>query len=485
MWASLVGCSHPQQPKPQLAPLPDDTAAKATADAAPAPAAKATPERWAATVVAGATLIDFVVVFTDPTATLEVGGKSLPLADVTHATDSLAFTVQKPGLGEDKWEHYTLARQGDVAVGTSKIGAFEAPAKMVKLGADEAPHSAFARPQEAALARPFPYEERELVIDAPDGGKLAGTLTVPAVGKAPFPVVLLLSGSGQQDRDETIFGHKPYLLVSDALTRAGFATYRFDDRGTGKTVGAPVSLDTEIADAGAVIDALKKQRDVVDPKRVGVMGHSAGGVVAPLAAVKHPVAFVVLLAGTTLPGSAYAAYQTEHALRAAGATEAQVKEQQAAQAKMAAAIVKGKAAVEAALTELVTPQLAKALGHAPTKEEVASAIAKPLAQSTDPWTVSYFKLDPRVAWAKLAVPVLLVVGDKDTQVPADLTIAGLVDATKGRKTVTTKKLAGLNHLFQHARTGEVDEYLQIDETMSPDVLALLVDWLSTQAKLKK
>jgi pimeloyl-ACP methyl ester carboxylesterase len=440
-------------------------------DAAPPPAP---PERWAATVVIGASLRDFVIEFADRGATLELGDAKVPLVEVTHADDKLAFAIDKQPK-----ETYELARKGDVAAGKGAIGRTTLPIRMVKLADGEAPHSAFPRPQ--TPKPPFPYEERELVVDAPDGGKLAGTLTIPQ-GTGPFPAVLLLSGSGQQDRDETIFGHKPYLIVADRLTRAGFATYRFDDRGTGKTVGAPLSLDTEIDDAGAILDVLKKQKEI-DPKRVGIIGHSAGGMVAPNAAIKHPVAFIVLLAGATLSGREYSAFQTERELRASGADDKALAEQRTLQARVTAAAIKGTKEVEAIFTEIATPELEKSLGRKPTADEVKQAIAAPVSAATNPWVVSYFRIDPRVAWKKLAIPVLLLVGDKDTQVPADMTIKGLED-TVPKKLVTAKKLAGLNHLFQHAQSGEVEEYLTNVESFDPDALEQLTGWLVDHTKKK-
>jgi hypothetical protein len=463
---AVVACSGGKASAPAG---PDAAMVKAAPDAAAAPA----PDRWATTAAVGAELRDFVVTFDGATATLAVEGATLPLADVTYAADRIAFTLEKPGAPESSWERFELTRTGDRAEGTDRIGGVSLPVRMVKLAAGEPPRSAYPRPQ--TPRPPFPYRERELVVDAPGGARLAGTLTVPE-GAGPFPVVIFLSGSGQQDRDETIFGHKPFLFLADRLTRAGIATYRFDDRGTGATVGPRGTLDTEIADAAAVVDAIAAQPEL-DPDRIGLIGHSAAGMVVPNVALTRPVKYAVLLAGCTRNGRVYAAYQTERAARAAGADDAAIAEQQALQARLTDAAVESPEAARAVLVELVTPQLEAALGRAPTAAEIDEAIAAPLAEATDPWYVSYFRIEPTEAWKQLSIPVLLLVGGKDTQVPADLTIDALAGAVRDPALLTARKLDGLNHLFQRAGTGEVDEYLTLEETFDPAAAELVTSWL--------
>lgn len=435
-------------------------------DAAPKVAG---PDRWAASAVVGSGLNDFLITFDGPAATLEVNGAKLPLTNVTYTADRIAFTLDKPGGGSEVFE---LARQGDRADGTDTVMGTELVVRMSRLADGEAPRSAFLRPQ--TPRPPFPYASRDLDVTAPDGSTLAGTLTIPE-GAGPFPAVILLSGSGQEDRDETIFGHKPFLLLADTLTRAGIATYRFDDRGTGKTTGAIGSLDTEIADAGAIIDALKQVAEL-DPTRLGLIGHSAAGIVAPAAAVAHPVAFIVLLAGCTRSGADYAAYQTAQTVIAAGGDEAAVATQRELQAKVTAAALQGEAEVRAVFTEMIAPMLEAQLGRTPTAEELEAAVAPQVAGVMDPWSLSYFRHDPRDAWKQLAIPALLLVGTKDTQVPAQMTIDALAEVVPADR-LTAKPLDGLNHLFQRAGTGQVEEYVTIDETFDPGALAIVKDWI--------
>ena len=456
---------------------------------APAPTdAGVVRERWSATFVVGATLRDLPIELTRTgttwTGSLDAGGTKLPLGDLALAPDHIAFTIEKPGLPKTAWEHYELQRSDGAgeASGAGTVGGLPIRVRMVRLAEGEAPRSAFPRPQ--TPQPPFPYESRELVVPAPDGGKLAGTLTVPP-GPGPFPAVLLLSGSGQQDRDETLFGHKPYLIIADRLTRDGFAVYRFDDRGTGKTTGAIGTLDTEIADAGAIVELLATQHEI-DPKRIGIIGHSTGGMVAPNVAAAHPVAFVVSLAGPSVSGRELVPLQLAISARASGASEAQVHDLVDLQTRLGAATLEGEAKVRATLTEVTRPQLAKALGRAPTDAEIAQAIAKPLADSLQPWTLSFFRLDPRAAWRTLAIPILLVVGDRDTQVPADITIKTLQESLSpaAAARLVVAKRRGLNHLFQTAKTGATDEYVEIEESFEPATLDLVAGWLVERAKLK-
>jgi pimeloyl-ACP methyl ester carboxylesterase len=431
-------------------------------------------ERWGASIVIGANIRDFVVRFAPgerTTATLEgVTKKPLPLSDVSLAPDRIEFTLAKPNASKETWEHYTLARTGDRASGTGTIGATKLRIEMIKLGTNEAPRSVFPRPQ--TPTGPFQYSVREVVVTALDGSKLAGLVTIPR--KTPAPAVLLWSGSGQQDRDETMFGHRPFLILADHLTRAGFVVLRLDDRGAGSTVGSPGTLHTEIDDAARAIDFLLKQEEV-DPKRVGMIGHSTGGMVAPYVALVRPVSFIVSLAGVAISGRELVPLQQQIAAKAAGITIS--PEQVALQKALGEAALEGPDKIKKVLREVVGAQMTKLSRRKPTQEEVDAAIAEPLAQATHPWTISYFTIDPREAWKKLSIPVLLVVGELDTQVPADVTIAALESSHAQPSAVTSWKLPGLNHLFQNARTGHIDEYVEITESFDAKTLDIITTWL--------
>lgn len=461
-----------------------------SAPAAEKPAAPATPaarEVWSGTLALPSELRDLVVTFEKSgdgawTATMDVPviqAKGIQLGNVKLAPEQLEFTLGKR-------EHYALTRARDAAEasGWGHIAGQQFAIKMVRIPPGEPPRSAIVRPQ--TPRPPFPYEEREVTVDAPEGGKLAGTLTIPA-GSGPHPAVLLWSGSGQQDRDEQIYGHRPYAVVADRLTREGLVTLRLDDRGAGKTVGELGSMQTEIADAGAAVAFLKAQQEV-DAKRIGLIGHSTGGMVVPYVALEtQGVAFIVSLAGPGVSGVELVPMQIEALGRAAGTPEEQLQAQVAMQKKIGAAILQGEDATRKALREILSPEIVKAVGRPATAAELDEAVELKMKEVWNPWGLSFFKLDPRAAWKKLDLPVLLLVGELDLQVPADANIAAVTEALGERaaKRLTARKLAGLNHLFQHAQKGLVEEYGMIEESFDPATLDTLAAWVKEQTALAK
>jgi dienelactone hydrolase len=349
--------------------------------------------------------------------------------------------------------------------------------------AAEAPRAP-ARPQEPRP--PFPYTEREVALDAPEAGRLAGTLTIPP-GKAPFPAVVLISGSGQQDRDETIFGHRPFRLLADRLARAGFVVLRTDDRGTGQTTGALGTLETDVGDARAAFEWLGQQPEV-DRQRIGLLGHSVGGLIAPtIAARTRKVAFIVALAGPGVTGVELIAAQVEALLTASKVPAAAAKQIADVQRKVGAAIAKGDPArIRATLRESLVDS-ARALGRpVPDDATLDRLVDAKLPETANPWVVSLFRSDAPALWRQVKCPVLAIIGDKDLQVPADSNLAGLTAALAagGNKDVTAKKQPGLNHLYQHATTGLVDEYGTIEETFDPATLDLIAAWMTEKMTAK-
>jgi pimeloyl-ACP methyl ester carboxylesterase len=206
-----------------------------------------------------------------------------------------------------------------------------------------------------------------------------------------------------------------------------------------------------------------------------MIGHSTGGMVAPYVALVRPVSFIVSLAGVAISGRELVPLQQQIAAKAAGITIS--PEQVALQKALGEAALEGPDKIKKVLREVVGAQMTKLSRRKPTQEEVDAAIAEPLAQATHPWTISYFTIDPREAWKKLSIPVLLVVGELDTQVPADVTIAALESSHAQKSAVTSRKLPGLNHLFQNARTGHIDEYVEITESFDAKTLDIITTWL--------
>lgn len=337
---------------------------------------------------------------------------------------------------------------------------------------------------------PFPYTEREAsYTNAKDGAVFAGTLTIPA-GKGPHPVVVLLTGSGSQDRDETVFGHKPFLIIADHLSRSGFAVLRVDDRGAGKTKGDAkgTTLELHATDAEAAIDWLKKQPEI-DPKRIGLIGHSEGGIIAAMVASgSKDVAFLVSIAGPGVSGAELNPMQIEAILRAQGSSDSAVAAIVAEQKKIMKLVVEG--ASDADVEQAVRTALTVAEQHVPEAKKAAAGrpdqqLSLQVAVLKSPWFRSFVKLDARQRWRKVRCPVLALIGAKDTQVPADVNLAEIDKALRagGNKDVTTTKLDGLNHLLQTASTGLLEEYATIQETISPAALTLMTTWLTERAKL--
>ncbi len=334
---------------------------------------------------------------------------------------------------------------------------------------------------------PFPYQEIEVAYPnkAAEGVKLAGTLTLPK-GDGPFPVVVLISGSGAQDRDETLLGHKPFLVLADHLTRRGIGVLRFDDRGTAKSTGdhnAATSADFA-TDVQAGVEYLKTRKDV-DGKRIGLMGHSEGGLIAPMVAANNldDIAFIVLLAGPGVPGDEILIEQSALIQKAMGAKPEAIAKNTVDAKKLYALMrtetdpAKLKVAIDAIVKESIAAMgeaERKALGENP--ELAASANLKKLQS---PWFRYFLTYDPRPTLAKVKCPVLAINGELDLQVPPRQNLP-VIEATlkaAGNSKVTIKELKGLNHLFQPTKTGAPSEYAAIEETFSPEALKVIGDWI--------
>lgn len=478
LWLALLAACPAKSQTPVTPLLPDDKAAPS--DAPPAkPIAK--PEAWAGTIVLPGELVDIVVHFTQTgdtwTATLDVpSGKvtNFPLTDVVYSTGEIRFTIGKPDPRTN--EIYAFKRDGSAAEGRALIAGQPFYAKLMRLAEGQPPLSVISRPQTPKA--PFPYTTKDVEIEAAKDATLAGTLTLPE-GKGPFPAVLLVSGSGQQDRDESIFGHKPFALLADKLARDGIATLRTDDRGIGKTTGPLGTLDTDIADAKAAFDWLAKQPEI-DGKRAGILGHSIGGVIAPFVATKSKVAFIVGLAAPGVSGIELVPMQMEITLKSSQVPADVMKVIIDGQRTLGKAVATGKEAEIKAAFKKTSLEAMKALGRpTPTDAEIDAGFEARKAEVMNPWTISFFRTDPAVAWVKLRIPVLLVTGDKDTQVPADVNFDRITTALKkaGNKSFKTEKRVGLNHLSQHAPTGAIDEYGAIEETFDKETLELISKWV--------
>jgi len=330
------------------------------------------------------------------------------------------------------------------------------------------------RPRPQDPIKPYPYREEEVVYDNKTAGiQLAGTLTVPT-GKGPFPAVVLITGSGPQDRDESLLGHKPFLVLSDYMTRRGIAVLRTDDRGVGKSTGyfSPATTADFATDTEAGI-AFLKTRVEVNPKKIGLIGHSEGGIIAPMVAARnHDVAFIVMMAGSGVPGDEILVSQARSLSEAAGVGH-EVAEKNASKEREVLALVKqekqGKD--DAALEKQIREKLA---GEIPD-----AALGAEIQKLNSPWVRYFIAYDPSTALKKVTCPVLALNGEKDLQVSSKQNLPAIRRAlTAGEnKNFEVIELPGLNHLFQTAKTGAVSEYAQIEETIAPAALDKIASWI--------
>jgi pimeloyl-ACP methyl ester carboxylesterase len=320
---------------------------------------------------------------------------------------------------------------------------------------------------------PYPYREENVSYPSAAGVTLAATLTVPS-GPGPFPAVVLITGSGPQDRDETLLGHKTFKVLADHLTRRGIAVLRADDRGTGASTGtfsAATTADFAI-DAEAGLTFLSARKDI-DTRKLGLVGHSEGGVVAPMIAARNPaVAFIVLMAGSGVPGDQLLVDQSLAIATASGAP-AEAVQRAVGPLRQALDLVKAEKD-DAILADKLRDPLKQLLPPAQIDARIRSLLS--------PWYRYFLAYDPAPALRRVRCPVLAIGGDKDLQVPSAANLAAIRAALKagGNTSSQVQEMPGLNHLFQHATTGLPGEYARIEETLSPEVLELVAGWVLKQ-----
>lgn len=327
--------------------------------------------------------------------------------------------------------------------------------------------------------RPFPYREEEVVV--PSGSiKLGGTLSMPP-GDGPFPAVIFLTGSGAQDRDETMFDHRPFLVISDLLVRNGIATLRLDDRGVGKSAGmlAYSTIQDLAGDAAAAFEFLKTRKEI-QASKIGYLGHSEGGITGPLAATRTGAAFVILLAASGVPGDEILMEQGQAALRAAGGSA----ELRAFQARFLGTFLPLVKSVtdNTVLAQKIREAWEKWKAEDPQAAAADAQVAPQLQQFLLPALQGFVRHDPRPVLAALNCPVLAINGGLDTQVSLQQNLPAIAAALSkaANPDFTVAGIPQLNHLFQTAKTGAIPEYMQIEETISPRVLDLILHWLKAR-----
>ncbi len=331
------------------------------------------------------------------------------------------------------------------------------------------------RPQEEAIAAgPRPYRQESVAFaNAGAGIRLAGTLSIPD-GVGPFPAVVLICGSGPETRDEEVMGHRIFLVLADALSRRGIAVLRYDKRGVGESTGnyATATLTDFAADAEAA-RAFLVSRPEIAPDRVGLVGHSEGGAVAPMLAVRDPsTRFVVLMAAPGMRIGQLLRLQTAKIAKASGASDADIARMQAFFEKLYVDLAAAEGDEQA--LAVAKADVAEAVANKVIPAANAGAIA---AMVTSPWAREAFAYDPIPALRLLKLPVLALNGSLDLQVPADEDLGPIRAALQGNPLATIVELPNLNHLFQTAKLGTPAEYGEIEETVAPAALGMIADWV--------
>ena len=423
---------------------------------------------------------------------IELGGQQLEMAfNIKAAEKGFSATLDVPAQGafdvpvdktvfQDNHLQLTLSAMGASYSGTLKGEAIEGeftqhgmafPLNLAR-GEKETPK---ARPQDPQP--PFNYRAEEVTFtNKKEGNTLAGTLTIPE-GDGPFPALVLVSGSGQQNRNEELMNHRPFWVIADYLSRRGVAVLRYDDRGMGGSTGEVLnatSLDFSY-DAEAAFDYLLNRKEI-NASEIGILGHSEGGIINFMVAERRPeVAFLVSLAGPAVNGIEVLKEQQAAILRAQGMSEEMVQFSGNANVQMFDIIEASSSREEA---DTLLRQLLKGWGY---NEELTE---QTVGQMASPWMYYFLKYDPTDAIVKTNCPALLLNGSKDLQVLASQNFPAYerIIAEHGKTNLTLRELPDLNHLFQHCETGSPTEYVEIEETISPEVLELVVGFVKNLSR---
>ena len=404
------------------------------------------------------------------------GAKDFPVNKTTFENSKIKFEITNAKI------EYSGEFNNDEIIGTFRQNGQEFPMNLSRKAIEK---QIVKRPQEPQ--KPYPYYSEEITFQNETAHiDLSGTLTLPKK-EGVFPVVILISGSGPQNRNEEVFGHKPFLVIADYLTKNGIGVFRYDDRGIGQSkgnFGAATSADfaTDVESAIAYL----KTRKEINKDKIGLIGHSEGGIIAPMIASKSKdVAFIVLLAGPGIQGDQILLLQQKLMGKASG-TSAKTLEKNELINRKAYDIVNKSTNLEQLNSDL-THYIQSTLKDNPKNQKQAEMsddefVKRQVNQITTPWMHYFIKYNPTPTLEKVKCPVLALNGKKDLQVPPRENLAAIKAALSkgGNKKVTAIELPNLNHLFQECVTGSPQEYATIEQTFAPVALTEITKWIKTQ-----
>ena len=405
------------------------------------------------------------------------GAKGIPVTSTSFEGSTLKIVASNLGI-----EYQGTLGNDNIIAGNFKQAGMSFPLNLSKETVEK---ETIVRPQEPK--KPYPYVDEEVTFENTKAGiKLAGTLTLPAKD-GNFPAVILITGSGAQNRNEEIMGHKPFLVLSDFLTRNGIAVLRFDDRGTASSTGdfkTATSVDFA-SDVEAGLAYLQTRKEI-NQKKIGLMGHSEGGIIAPMVASNSKdISFIVLLAGTGIPGDRLLLLQEELIFKASGMNDSKLQSIKRINSLVFELVKKSNSVdqLTADLTDLLKQEV-KNYPDRPGNISDDDFVKAQVNEVVNPWMLNFIKFDPATALAKVKCPVLAVNGEKDLQVPPKENLEAIKSALlKGGNTkVTTIEFPGFNHLFQECKTGLPAEYSTIEQTFSPIAMSEILKWIQMQTK---
>ena len=406
---------------------------------------------------------------------LDQGAMGLKISEIEFEDESVRIKLAKPAALFEG----TMSDDGSEIVGKWRQNRRSTPLTIKRQA--EAPDLARSQDPE----RPYPYRDEEVVFRNERAAlKLAGTLTLPR-GKGPFPAGVLISGSGPQDRNETVMGHRPFLVLADHLTRNGLAVLRYDDRGVGGSEGSVSQSTTEdfAGDSLAAVSYLKTRQEI-DQARIGLLGPSEGATAAAIAAAQSAeVAFLVLVAPPGVNGEQIVYRQSVALATAMGVDESQVESIRKAQQRLFEVVSSTAGEEDRRETLRAMQQMLYASLSEIEKQALgvgsSAALEAQAKMLLTPWFRFFLAYDPAEALRKVRCPTLALFGERDVQVPIDQNLPPLEEALGAAPTKDYRavRLPKLNHLMQTSESGLPAEYARIEETISPRALKLITGWI--------